>query len=119
LFSGLAFVGVIGTLWLQRIDLELQRAEMKANREELKRQADAQSGAQRALEQQEHQLKKAAQISAVSALLQSVSFARGQESQYTKSRFDKDIARYQRELTRLLADLDLFKDLPMSAIEEE
>lgn len=35
LFSGLAFVGLIYTIWLQRDELEMQRQELKLQREEM------------------------------------------------------------------------------------
>lgn len=38
LFSGLAFAGLLGTLWLQREQLALQRDELRLQREELKAQ---------------------------------------------------------------------------------
>lgn len=40
LFSGLAFLAAIGTLWAQREDLKLQREELQATREELKGQKE-------------------------------------------------------------------------------
>jgi len=41
LFSGLAFIGVIATIILQRKELQLQRIELEQNREELRRTAEA------------------------------------------------------------------------------
>lgn len=46
LFSGLAFVGLIYTIWLQRAELRLQRQELEATRYELagqKAQMEAQN----------------------------------------------------------------------------
>lgn len=40
LFSGLAFAGLIYALWLQRVELRLQREELEATRLELKGQKD-------------------------------------------------------------------------------
>ncbi len=42
LFSGLAFAGIIYTIYLQRKELKLQRDEMKASRAELNAQVKAQ-----------------------------------------------------------------------------
>jgi hypothetical protein len=42
LFSGLAFAGVIFTIWLQRKELKLQRLELKLTRQELEQTAVAQ-----------------------------------------------------------------------------
>lgn len=41
LFTGLAFVGVIVTIILQRKELQLQRIELEQNREELRKTAEA------------------------------------------------------------------------------
>jgi hypothetical protein len=49
LFSGLAFVGVIIAILLQRQELALQRQELRETRQEMKRTADAQDAAQQAL----------------------------------------------------------------------
>lgn len=49
LFSGLAFTGVIITLFLQREELQLQREELAANRTELARAATAQEESREAL----------------------------------------------------------------------
>ncbi|MDQ7835815.1 MAG: hypothetical protein RDU24_10585, partial [Humidesulfovibrio sp.] len=40
LFSGLAFIAALGTLWVQRKDLELQRQELQDTRGELKGQRE-------------------------------------------------------------------------------
>jgi hypothetical protein len=62
LFTGLAFAGVIYTIFLQRKELELQREELGLTRNELHRSADAQS-------EQVARLEEAAELSAVSTLL--------------------------------------------------
>lgn len=62
LFTGLAFAGVIYTILLQRQELELQRDELRLTREELRRSAAAQTD-------QVAQLKEAANLSAITALL--------------------------------------------------
>jgi len=49
LFSGLAFAGLIYTVWLQRQELSLQRKELEMTREELARSANAQEKAESAL----------------------------------------------------------------------
>jgi hypothetical protein len=49
LFSGLAFVGVFVAILLQKQELNLQRQELRETRLEMKRTADAQDEAQRAL----------------------------------------------------------------------
>lgn len=62
LFTGLAFAGVIYTILLQRDELRLQRTELTLTREELRRSAEAQTD-------QVTQLKEAANLSALTALL--------------------------------------------------
>ncbi|MBR1302168.1 hypothetical protein [Bradyrhizobium sp. AUGA SZCCT0042] len=49
LFSGLAFVGVIVAILMQKQELALQRRELSYTRQEMKRTADAQEAAQQAL----------------------------------------------------------------------
>lgn len=62
LFAGLAFAGLILTV-------HLQRRELAETREELKRTADAQVEAHRALATQAEMMRMAAEANAVSALL--------------------------------------------------
>jgi hypothetical protein len=62
LFTGLAFAGVIYTILLQRRELELQREELRLNRAELSRSAEAQT-------QQVERLEVAAELSAISSLV--------------------------------------------------
>lgn len=52
LFSGLAFAGIIWTIWLQREELRLQRAELVLTRNELEKAASAQNKSQLALTEQ-------------------------------------------------------------------
>lgn len=55
LFSGLAFVGIIVTILLQRKELSLQRQELEETRAELKRTADAQDTQNKFLLNQQYQ----------------------------------------------------------------
>lgn len=52
LFSGLALVGLVYAILLQRQDLELQRRELELTREELRRSAQAQEKSEEALRAQ-------------------------------------------------------------------
>lgn len=52
LFSGLAFLGLLSTIWIQRQELRLQRHELVQTREEMRRQAEAQEKTERALHAQ-------------------------------------------------------------------
>jgi len=68
LFSGLAFIGIIITILLQRKELSLQRQELKYTREELKRAANAQEKSEAALNRQAENLKISAKLSALNTL---------------------------------------------------
>ena len=70
LFSGLAFFGVIYTIFLQREELGLQRKELELTREELKRTAKAQEKSEKALSKQAASLKVTAKLNGLSAILQ-------------------------------------------------
>lgn len=63
LFSGLAFAGLIYTIYLQSNELSLQRDELKLTREELAKSADAQ-------ESQVESMLKTAKINAISIKIQ-------------------------------------------------
>ena len=69
LFSGLALFGVIYSIHLQSQELALQREELTNNRLELKRSADAQEAAQRALNQQLEAARISAQLEALPMLI--------------------------------------------------
>jgi hypothetical protein len=69
-FSGLAFLGVIFAITLQREELKLQREELKLTRGELKRTAEAQEKSEQALTKQAASLKRTAKLNGLSAKLQ-------------------------------------------------
>jgi len=62
LFSGLAFIGIIYTIYLQKEELRLQREELKLTRRELKKAAEAQEKSSKSLE-------TTAKLNALSAML--------------------------------------------------
>ncbi len=70
LFSGLAFLGVIYAIILQKEELRLQRKELKMTREELKRTAEAQEKSEQALSRQADSLKQTAKLNGLSSILQ-------------------------------------------------
>lgn len=70
LFSGLAFLGLVYTIWLQRTELSLQREELELTRQELKRAAVAQEESQKELSKQAASLKVTAKLNGLSSLLQ-------------------------------------------------
>lgn len=69
-FSGLAFLGVIYAILLQREELSLQRKELELTRKELKRTAEAQEKSEQALTKQAASLKVTAKLNGLGALLQ-------------------------------------------------
>jgi len=69
-FSGLAFLGVIYAIILQREELSLQRKELELTRKELKRTAEAQEKSEAALSKQAASLKITAKLNGKSAILQ-------------------------------------------------
>ncbi len=72
LFSGLAFAGLTTAVILQSYELQLQRKELELTRQELRRAAEANEASSKALNQQIDMQLKAAELSAVSTLLNSV-----------------------------------------------
>lgn len=78
LFSGLAFVGLIFTIYLQknelrlqREELKLQRNELKENREQLRRSAEAQEKSEILLKKQILLESHIAKINAIKAIIDS------------------------------------------------
>jgi len=69
LLSGLAFLGVIYTVLLQREELQLQRKELELTRNELERTAEAQEKSERALSKQAESLKITAKLNGLSSIL--------------------------------------------------
>ena len=69
-FSGLAFLGVVYAILLQREELGLQRRELELTRNELERTAKAQEKSERALSKQAASLKITAKLNGLSAILQ-------------------------------------------------
>jgi hypothetical protein len=70
LFSGLAFVGVIYAILLQRRELQLQREELALTRTELARTAKAQEQSQISLSQQVQVMRTTSKLNALSALVE-------------------------------------------------
>jgi hypothetical protein len=64
-FSGLAFIGVVYTVFLQRQDLKLQRDELAMTRNELKRSAEAQERSEKALVEQARMMEWTAELTAM------------------------------------------------------
>lgn len=69
LFAGLAFAGIIYTIFLQRDELALQRIELELTRKELRRAATAQEKSQKALDEQVSALLMSAKLNALNGLV--------------------------------------------------
>lgn len=69
LFSGLAFAGLIYTIFLQKEDLQMQREEIAQNRKELKKSAIAQQKSEKALAEQVEQMKITAKLNALNTII--------------------------------------------------
>ena len=97
LFSGLAFSALVYALVLQRKELSLQRRELALTRDELAKQSEAQT-------QQSATALRAAEISALGALLQSYAqlIQAGHHSLIDPSNWPDEILRTKTQLWRLL-----------------
>ncbi len=69
LYSGLAFVGLIYTIIMQREEIQLNRQEIEMNRKELKKSANAQLQSQKALQDQVLQTNLTTKINAMSTII--------------------------------------------------
>ncbi len=69
LFNGLAFLGLIFTIYQQHIELGLQREELAQTRNELRKAADAQEASQKALKEQVLAQRDSAVIAAMDTLI--------------------------------------------------
>ncbi|MCA9445271.1 MAG: hypothetical protein KC964_31070 [Candidatus Omnitrophica bacterium] len=101
LFSGLAFAGIIVTLFLQRKELGYQRQELAATREELKRSATAQEETQRVLSHQVY-------LSAITTSIEVQAVAREMNQSFQ----DKSPLENMKELSQELSkELEEFRKL--------
>lgn len=107
LFSGLAFAGVIYTIYLQREELALQRKELQLTREELRRTATAQEKSELALNKQVEALEVTAQLNSLAmmvehsqVLIERSPVARDRALAETQQR------EYVEKLRRLVTDLE-------------
>lgn len=107
LFSGLAMVGVIAAIIMQKQELGHQREELVLGREQQERSVDAQKASEEALTKQVEMLRLSAQISAYSSLIQSLraSIAAGLMGQGLTAA-NLDIARYTERLRKLLDNIE-------------
>ena len=70
LFSGLAFAGVIFTIYLQKTELSLQRKELELTRVQLARSANAQEKSEKALANQVKLMNRTAKLNALNSLVE-------------------------------------------------
>ena len=73
LFSGLAFLGVVYAIILQKAELSLQRKELELTRNELKKSAEAQERSEKALSIQAKAMEQTALINTLTTSIQSLS----------------------------------------------
>lgn len=105
-FSGLAFLGVIYAIILQREELSLQRGELELTRKELGRTAKAQEESVKALSKQAESLKATAKLNALGAQLGYQSSLIEAVSNDSYSREAHQIApNIQKEAERIVAEI--------------
>jgi uncharacterized membrane protein len=113
LFSGLAFAGIIYTILLQRKELKLQREELELTRKELAKSAEAQIASQRELVKQSLNMKRTAELNALSTLIQDIhnqqDYYRSQKQSYHEllNELDSEKKGYKDRIKDILADKQL------------
>jgi hypothetical protein len=106
LFSGLAFAGIIYTIFLQRGELALQRIELQLTREQLARSAKAQEKSEQSLTKQAQILETTARLNALTSCINSLQIVIvNQETDSVKEKAEKDRWRYIEHLRQELDSL--------------
>ena len=109
LFSGLAFAGIIFTIYLQREELALQRKELELTRSQLARSADAQEKSEKALERQVEALKKTARLNALNSIIEHYGIMISSTPNASKKQdFENQRLEYIRDLEMELKTLSKF-----------
>lgn len=111
LFSGLAFAGLIYTVFLQREELSLQRKELELTRQELQRSAHAQEQSEVSLRAQAEATALSARLNTTSALLEHYRIELKQLQSYSIPSNDPRRAKIQELQSRESALLDIFNSL--------
>ncbi len=107
MFSGLAFVGLLGTIVLQQRELGLQRQDLKLTRDEVRRSAEAQERSEEALRLQAASQKATAQINALGTLIRVNDHAREMERNVMHGMADEESqAEWREYIVRLKRILD-------------
>jgi hypothetical protein len=107
LFSGLAFAGIIYTIYLQRNELQLQRAELELTRNELARSATAQEGATTAMSRQIEVASATARLAALTPLVDHYSaLSTGRGSVEARRNARLKWASYNEQIENILEDLN-------------
>jgi hypothetical protein len=109
LFTGLAFGGLIYTIYLQRKDLEIQREDLKETKTELKRSADAQEKSEKALTEQIKLMNVTAEINALNVLIDYYNSVKNRYSKGGEQFWEAD-AEQKPHLERLLKLLNNMKN---------
>ena len=116
LFSGLAFAGLIYTVFLQREELSLQRKELELTRQELQRSAHAQEQSEIALRGQAESASLSARLNTTSALLEHYRRELKQLQAYAIPSTDPRRAKIQELQSRESALLEIFNSLYVQII---
>ena len=113
IFSGLAFAGIIYSIYLQKKELGLQRQELEETRKELKRSADAQENSEKELKNQAQLMATAAKINGNVGLINHFHERRKKYTGTEKSRMDelsdviaKSLGEDLKETINFLEELD-------------
>jgi len=121
LFSGLAFAGIIATIWLQKNELALQREELKMTREELKKSAQAQDKTQYALNSQVGLMTNQALLNAYqtkfSSNIELLASKTGSQGQRTLAR--AELTELLTKTASLISELEIEKELWDTANEAQ
>lgn len=106
LFSGLAFLGVIITIYLQKRELEYQRKELIETKNELQKSAIAQENSEKALRSQVESSLIAAKVNALKYLIDNSSFdgLDSSKSYYEKKDLIDELKSTMRKLNDKLND---------------
>jgi hypothetical protein len=107
LFSGLALAGIIYTIYLQHLELKLQREELQLTRVELKRSAEAQEKLQISAQEQADALSFDTMLNILSSLINSTILQLGPENELhlgdskKQTKLREELLSYHLELLRL------------------
>ena len=109
IFSGLAFAGIIITIYLQGNELSLQRKELVETREVLKRTAEAQEESEKAMIRQAENLKISAKLSALNTLVDH--YSKMLDSPQRRKNSTKSFAYFSENLDICIKEIERINEL--------